>query len=350
MSGRGFSDVMRNDPSVVKVRGLPYEAAALDVCRFFQDCKIRNGPRGIYFCVNERNQPTGEAFIEMEGLRDIDAALRRHRDRMGGRYIEVFETRQSVMDKVIRAGATNERGFNENRRGSGRPRLDDSPPPRRLSLRDSNAGRRDSYRDRSYDRADSSRGCESSEFCVRLRGLPWSATKLEIEEFLGRCRVAGGQDGVIICKDERDRPSGDAYVELETRDDLDLALMYHKKNMGSRYVEVFEAHPKDVARAKDEENRGNTSGPTARRRGNTTGSIVTLRGLPYSCTEREISNWLSEAADPIQVDIIMDRTGRPSGQAVAYFKTAREAKAVAKAMHRRDLGHRYIEVYYEDDL
>jgi hypothetical protein len=26
-----------------------------------------------------------------------------------------------------------------------------------------------------------------------------------------------------------------------------------------------------------------------------------------SCTEREIADWLSEAADPIQVDIIMDR-------------------------------------------
>jgi hypothetical protein len=41
--------------------------------------------------------------------------------------------------------------------------------------------------------------CDVSEYCVRLRGLPWSANKVEIEEFLDRCRVTG----VIICKDNR---------------------------------------------------------------------------------------------------------------------------------------------------
>jgi hypothetical protein len=83
------------------------------------------------------------------------------------RYIEVFESRQSVMDKVIKAGATNERGFNENRRGNGRPRIDISPPrgrgghrlllepspPRRI-LGGGGGLRRDSFRDRSHDRGE----------------------------------------------------------------------------------------------------------------------------------------------------------------------------------------------------
>ncbi len=41
-----------------------------------------------------------------------------------------------------------------------------------------------------------------SEYCVRLRGLPWSATKYDIADFLERCQVAG----VIIIKDDRSRP------------------------------------------------------------------------------------------------------------------------------------------------
>jgi hypothetical protein len=32
-----------------------------------------------------RNQPTGEAFIEVESFRDVDMAIRRHKDKMGGR-------------------------------------------------------------------------------------------------------------------------------------------------------------------------------------------------------------------------------------------------------------------------
>jgi hypothetical protein len=35
----------------------------------------------------------------------------------------------------------------------------------------------------------------------------------------------------LVC---RDRPSGDAYVELETRDDQELAIMQNRKNMGNR--------------------------------------------------------------------------------------------------------------------
>jgi hypothetical protein len=37
----------------------------------------------------------------------------------------------------------------------------------------------------------------------------------------------------------RDRPSGDAYVELETRDDQELAIMQNRKNMGNRYRTVI---------------------------------------------------------------------------------------------------------------
>ncbi len=51
-----------------------------------------------------------------------------------------------------------------------------------------------------------------------------------------------------------------------------------------RYVEVFEASPVDVARAKEQEEGGGPSrrsgGSVARRRGNG-GSVVSLRGLPY---------------------------------------------------------------------
>ena len=74
---------------------MPYEATATEVCRFFKDCDIAGGPdgilhhpetnslswtffqswskmnyhfsdAGIYFCLNDRGLPTGEAFIEME--------------------------------------------------------------------------------------------------------------------------------------------------------------------------------------------------------------------------------------------------------------------------------------------
>ena len=95
------------------------------------------------------------------------------------------------------------------------------------------------------------------------------------------------------------------------------------------------------------------------------GHTVQLRGLPYKASEREIADWLSEAADPEDVIIIMDRlvliiiiiviisiiirTGRPSGQADAIFSSERDARRVVNIMHKRDMGPRYIECFYEGD-
>ena len=43
-----MSDSMKDDPSVIKVRGLPYDTSPIDLCRFFKDCDINGGPNGEY--------------------------------------------------------------------------------------------------------------------------------------------------------------------------------------------------------------------------------------------------------------------------------------------------------------
>ena len=69
-------------------------------------------------------------------------------------------------------------------------------------------------------------------------------------------------------------------------------------------MEVFEANPLDVEKAMDKEEGGGGRGGGRRSEGFT----VQLRGLPYRATVREIADWLSEAADPDDVIIIMDRS------------------------------------------
>merc|ERR1719350_2025437 len=97
---------------------------------------------------------------------------------------------------------------------------------------------------------------KTSEFCVRMRGLPWESTKDDIADFLHKCRIVGGHRGITIMEDDRGRAAGDAYVELETLDDQDDALRMHKRDMGTRYIEVFEATSRDVERAKMSMERG----------------------------------------------------------------------------------------------
>ena len=73
----------------------------------------------------------------------------------------------------------------------------------------------------------------------------------------------------------------------------------------SRYIEVFEANPLDVAQAQERERGGGRGRDRRERRSH--GYSVQLRGLPYRASEREIADWLSEAAEPEDVIINMDR-------------------------------------------
>ena len=42
------------------------------------------------------------------------------------------------------------------------------------------------------------------------------------------------------------------------------------------------------------------------------------------------------------------RDGRPDGSANAVFETTRDAKRVVAELHRRDMGSRYIECFYDE--
>ena len=122
--------------------------------------------------------------------------------------------------------------------------------------------------------------------------MPWSATKRDIADFLHRVNICGGEeDGIVITLNEKGQPSGDAYVEVESQDDLDAAMRCHRRDMGSRYVEVFEAGMAEVEKARLETEGGGGRGGGGRggaggggragSRGNSKGHIVQLRGLPY---------------------------------------------------------------------
>lgn len=46
-----------------------------------------------------------------------------------------------------------------------------------------------------------------------------------------------GTDGVHMTLSREGRPSGEAYVELDNEEDIELAEKLHNKHMGKRYIE-----------------------------------------------------------------------------------------------------------------
>lgn len=47
--------------------------------------------------------------------------------------------------------------------------------------------------------------------------------------------------------------------------------------------------------------------------------VVHMRGLPFRVTENDIAEWFSSVVDPMDISIIFNNQGRPTGEADVIF-------------------------------
>lgn len=72
---------------------------------------------------------------------------------------------------------------------------------------------------------------------IKLRGLPWSATNNDIMKFLDGINITNGNEGVHLLTTTEGRQSGEAFVEVDTEEDVENALKRDNALMGQRYIE-----------------------------------------------------------------------------------------------------------------
>lgn len=66
---------------------------------FFSGCNIRDGPKnGIHFTYSSDGRPSGECFVELVSLEDMEKALSKRNNFIGKRYVEVFECKNGEME------------------------------------------------------------------------------------------------------------------------------------------------------------------------------------------------------------------------------------------------------------
>lgn len=53
----------------------------------------------------------------------------------------------------------------------------------------------------------------------------------------GGCNIKDGKLGVQMTMSREGRPSGEAYVEMESEEDVELACKKDREHMGHRYIE-----------------------------------------------------------------------------------------------------------------
>lgn len=74
---------------------------------------------------------------------------------------------------------------------------------------------------------------------MKLKGLPYDATKPVIAQFLHDCTIKDGNEGIHILLGSDCRASGEALVVLASHMDRVKALNHDRENIRNRYVEVM---------------------------------------------------------------------------------------------------------------
>ncbi|GCC25724.1 hypothetical protein chiPu_0004135 [Chiloscyllium punctatum] len=78
---------------IIRMRGLPFTATAENVLTFFgSNCPVTGGKEGILFVKYPDERPTGDAFVLFGCEGYAQNALKKHKDMLGKRYIELFRS------------------------------------------------------------------------------------------------------------------------------------------------------------------------------------------------------------------------------------------------------------------
>eukprot|EP00560_Eucampia_antarctica_P007391 CAMPEP_0197824720 /NCGR_PEP_ID=MMETSP1437-20131217/1940_1 /TAXON_ID=49252 ORGANISM="Eucampia antarctica, Strain CCMP1452" /NCGR_SAMPLE_ID=MMETSP1437 /ASSEMBLY_ACC=CAM_ASM_001096 /LENGTH=375 /DNA_ID=CAMNT_0043424463 /DNA_START=132 /DNA_END=1259 /DNA_ORIENTATION=+ len=290
-----------------RLRGLPFDAMPEDVLAFFQGLVVLD----VVVVANSFGRGSGEAFVVFPNPMDFQVALQRDRQSMGHRYIEVFQGKRSDYYAAIaslfkQAGQSELPAEGETIRNTqdssvqgnawSGPAPPSSPDAVLIPLMQqlgsggvsnhapgttavgSNAGASKGSGGASSvgsreGRAtgDGARGAKGGHpgrgmrqgggiqvgehtGYLRMRGLPFSASKKDIFEFFKEYKPI--EDSIVLTYRGDGRATGEGYIAFNQPNDAEDAMSLHKSTMGSRYIELFISHKEEHARAVSRGNGG----------------------------------------------------------------------------------------------
>lgn len=198
-------------------------------------------------------------------------------------------------------------------------------------------------------------GFQPSTFpVVRLRGLPFNCTDIDIFKFFAGFEVVD-----VLLVNKSGRFSGEAFVVFSRPVQADLALQKDRQNMGRRYVEVFKCKKQEYYNAVAAEvnyegiydNDYQASPPPARSKRFQDKDqleyteILKMRGLPFSVKKSDILDFFKDyKLIESKVHIACRPDGKATGEAYVEFTSADEAKR-AMSKDKMTIGSRYVELF-----
>uniref|UniRef100_A0A8D3D985 Epithelial splicing regulatory protein 2 n=1 Tax=Scophthalmus maximus TaxID=52904 RepID=A0A8D3D985_SCOMX len=208
---------------IIRMRGLPFTATPQEVLSFLgPESPVTDGAEGLLFVKYPDGRPTGDAFVLFSCEEYAQNALKKHKQILGKRYIELFRSTAAEVQQVLN-------------RYMSTPLIATLPPSPIVPVP-------------VLATPPFLPAASSTRDCVRLRGLPYTAGIEDILEFMGEHTVDIKPHGVHMVLNQQGRPSGDAFIQMKSPDKAFMVSQKcHKKTMKDRYVEVFQCSTEEMS-------------------------------------------------------------------------------------------------------
>ncbi|CAF2747899.1 unnamed protein product [Rotaria sp. Silwood2] len=244
---------------VIRMSGLPFACTMADVQNFFENIEIAKN--GIYITRDMADKALGDGFVAFVNMDNAYKAIDMHDHKhIQHRYIELFpSTYDEGKRRIMNDARSNARQFvgededddnknnnnnnNNNNNINTNKRNYRSRSHSRQRSRSLSQGSYTNYRRRSRSRSAIRRSSSrNEEHLVKIRGMPYTVVEDDIRKFFPEsCQPSR----IEILQDRRmKRPNGDAHLYYNTLDEVNEALKYDRKYMGSRYVEIYFDSPR----------------------------------------------------------------------------------------------------------
>jgi len=216
---------------------------------------------GVHLMFNEREQPTGEAYVEFSTAEDRERAMTKDRQHIGGRYVELFRVSRGEMIAALEhfvggymshqlAMAPGAMGAAQAAYG-GMYGMHAAP----YAAAYGGPGAMGAYggmqqhmghgmhhamqNGHSMQNGGGAQGGGAPKgSTLRMRGIPFRSTVDDVLRFFQGFQVLPG--GVVL--GQRDgRATGDCFVTFASPFEAQRATSMNNKHMGTRYVELFNA-------------------------------------------------------------------------------------------------------------
>ncbi|XP_017281884.1 RNA-binding protein 12-like [Kryptolebias marmoratus] len=312
----------------VFLKGLPFSVTGGQIRDFFNGINIDK----ILLLKNNFGRMSGQGFVRFQTKQDVIQAIKRDRQYIGPRYIEVRRTYASDWHRAVEKMQmdTNKVDYFEKWRSPG---CNQSNP----------------HRDRSRSPVAQRQTAPSDEeYCVMLENLPFSVEKEHIKDLFPNTKLENDQ--ILFLTDSRGRRTRSAFVLFRSLRDYCEALSCERRQLWDRnistrpvsrenMIELLGSQSQDVGPSGSSERYQEGPSPHSRDPYDFEKACMFIRNLPFDVRKVEIIDFFrgfNVSEDRVQV--LLDCSGAGVGQALVVFGSEAEAMEALSLNGRQFLG------------